>query len=247
VGADRHRLDWDEMARVDARWAILSDPAKRFDGWEREEFMATGSASIDRVMRRAARLGRPERRERALDFGRGVGRLTRALAEHFDEALGVDVSERMVAEARRVNADRPSCRFEVNPPESLAPLEDASFDLVHSTLVLQHLPGRAAIAAFLGELVRVLRPGGLLVFQLPSWIAPRHRLQPGRRAWAGLRRLGVPPEVLHRRLRLTPIRMSFVPVREVSDVLSAHGGTVLEVRTKRASRGLESSAYFVSR
>jgi len=45
------------------------------------------------------RVGRPLRFGRALDFGCGPGRVTRALAAWFDESVGVDVSPVMIAEA----------------------------------------------------------------------------------------------------------------------------------------------------
>ena len=65
-----------------------------------EEFFATGEAEFAHVSRVAETLGRPGRRGRALDFGCGVGRLTRALGERFESAIGVDISAGMVEQAR---------------------------------------------------------------------------------------------------------------------------------------------------
>ena len=86
----RHEQEWDHLASIDPLWAILSDPAKRGGGWETEEFLATGERDVAHLVGVAERSGRPLELGRALDFGCGVGRLTRALAIAEDAALGID-------------------------------------------------------------------------------------------------------------------------------------------------------------
>ena len=82
---------------------------------------------------------------------------------------------------------------------------------MYSSIVLQHVPRRDWIEAYLREFVRVLGPGGALVFTLPSHIPLVYRAQWRRRLYHGLRRLGVPADTVYRRLRLQPIAMSFLP------------------------------------
>ena len=108
------------------------------------------------------------RRERALDFGCGVGRLSRPLAERFRECVALDISEGMVKLARELNEDRPNCRFLVNAAPDLGRLETESFDLVYSSLVLQHMPSVEVVEAYVSEFLRILRPEGLAVFQALS-------------------------------------------------------------------------------
>src|SRR3712207_4174162 len=107
----RDRRDWDELAELDPYWAALTDDTKREGDWDRSEFIATGRDEIDRLLRHAAELGVPGGRRAALDFGCGPGRLTRALAGHFESSVGVDASEWMIREARALNADVENCRF----------------------------------------------------------------------------------------------------------------------------------------
>jgi ubiquinone/menaquinone biosynthesis C-methylase UbiE len=243
--------DWNELAELDPYWAILTSPGTRFGGWDSDEFFATGASEIDGVMRHAAELGHPQSRERALDFGCGLGRLTRPLAGHFEECVGVDISEGMVRQARELNADVPGASFVVNAADDLRRFDDESFDLVYSVIVLQHVPDRGAIESYIAEFCRVLRPGGLAIFQLPSHIPKIFRLQWRRRLYLALRRAGVGAPFLYRRLRLLPIAMSSIPESDLVALVTSCGARVLEVETAAASgllnAGLKNSTYYVTR
>jgi len=92
----RHQRDWEDLGELDPYWAILAYPERRFGRWDLDEFFRTGAEEIARLEAEMQRLGRPARRERALDFGCGVGRLTQALAPHFERVVGVDVGKRGV-------------------------------------------------------------------------------------------------------------------------------------------------------
>ena len=161
------RRHWERLGREDPYWAVLTDPEKRGGRWDREEFFRSGVAEIESVLTRASTRGLPALRRRALDFGCGAGRLTQALATHFDRADGVDISEPMIDVARRHNRRPDRCHYHLNATPDLSLFPDAAFDFVYSTLVLQHMAPQHS-TRYIGELVRVLSPSGLLVFQLPS-------------------------------------------------------------------------------
>ena len=95
-------------------WAVLSQADKRGGRWRRDEFLATGQVEVDVQLATLAPSGFPHRRDLALDFGCGAGRLSRALARHFDRVIGVDVSASMIATARRLNADVTNIEFREN-------------------------------------------------------------------------------------------------------------------------------------
>jgi trans-aconitate methyltransferase len=223
VGTDpesRQARDWDDLATVDPLWAVLSVEAKRHGGWEPDEFFATGEADVEQILATGARIGRPKRHERALDFGCGVGRLTRALAQRFDEAVGVDVSERMLEQGRRLNADIRNATF----ARADGPV-DGPFDLVVANLVLQHLPSKALARAYIVQLIEAARSDGLVVFQLPTRLSLAQRIQPRRRLYAALReRFG--PERLHA-AGLHPVSMLALTKGEVE-------ATVEDARAKVA-------------
>jgi SAM-dependent methyltransferase len=160
-------LHWERLARRDPFFAVLTDVEERFGGRDLDAFYQSGREEISAVLRRAEERGLRVPRERALDFGCGVGRLTLALAEQFVTCDGVDISASMLAVARKHNRRPDRCAFHQNRAEDLSLFDDAIFSFVYSTLVLQHMaPGLSV--SYLKEMIRVLAADGLLVFQLPS-------------------------------------------------------------------------------
>lgn len=244
---ERQAQDWNELAQLDPYWAILTAADKRFGGWDNNEFFDIGTVEVAALMKRVERLGHSQQRERALDFGCGLGRITHTLAQHFDESVGVDISEDMVRRAQELNVDAPGASFVVNVASDLARFDDAGFDLVFSSIVLQHVPDRPTIKSYIAEFCRVTRPGGLVMFQLPSHIPAIYRTQWWRRLYAGLRRLGVGAPFLHWRLRLVPIAMSYIPEPEIVRLVGSVGARLLDVDTVGAEAGIRSSTYYVTR
>lgn len=168
---ERLRSRWDEHGRTDPMWAVLTDPEKVGGRWEPEQFYAHGKAEIGRLMARFEELGVGQQRECALDFGCGVGRLTNALAEHYQHVDGVDISAEMVKRATEMAPNRDRCTFHTNVASNLAMFSDDHFDLVHSNIVLQHV-GPHLTRAYLREFARIVKPGGVVHFQLPVKPAP---------------------------------------------------------------------------
>lgn len=158
------RQVWAALGRDDPLWAVLSRPDKRGGRWSAEEFLATGRSEIDTQIAHLGAHGLPLGRARALDFGCGAGRLTRALAAHFDQAIGVDVSASMLATARALNADIGNLDFVENLSARIDAIDDASIDFVYSCMTLQHIPPDLAFG-YVAEFLRVLAPGGVAAFQ----------------------------------------------------------------------------------
>jgi SAM-dependent methyltransferase len=221
---DGLQRNWDALARADPLWAIKFDPDKKGNRWDREEFFRTGEREVAELDAWLARLGVAPRRERALDFGCGVGRLTQALAGRFDEVDGVDIAPSMIELAERLDRSGGRCRYHLNATADLAMFGDDRFDLVCSFLVLQHV--RAGYArAYLREFLRVLRPGGVLVAGLPSHPAATLR---------GLAFAALPNRVLnlYRRRRYGyqgVMELHGLRRAEVVDLLEVAGGEVVAV------------------
>jgi len=223
----RDRRDWEALGRSDPLWAVWTHPDRRDGGWigHEREFFEAGAGEVAKVLSAGARHGRPAARRRALDFGCGVGRLSRGLSAHFDAVVGLDLSRPMVERARELNADRPNCRFEVNLTAGLAGLRDGEFDLVLSLITLQHVSDPAAVRSYLRELARVLAPDGLLAVQLPLRVPRRVRWHPARAAHAVARAAGRSPG------RLAPWAMHLGGLTQdaAEQSVRAGGARVMEV------------------
>lgn len=106
--------------------------------------------------------------ERVLDLGAGPGLLALLLAARVGPAgavCGVDISEPLLAHARRISAGQAQLCW-LQADATALPLADASFDAAISTQVLEYV---AEVDAALAELHRVLRPQGRLVVVDTDW------------------------------------------------------------------------------
>ena len=132
------------------------------------------------------RLGADPRGGTCVEVGCGPGRMTAALVERFDRVVAVDVSPAMVERARASVPD-PNVDFRVVSGDRLDGVASGSADALVCYLVLQHLPKREPILAYLVEFARVLAPGGEAFVQLPVL---DDGLRP--RAWRAARSAVVP-------------------------------------------------------
>ncbi len=160
---DHLRRVWQTLGRDDPLWAVLSQADKRGRRWKPDEFLATGRAEIETQLHMVAARGFPAGHALALDFGCGAGRLTRALAPHFERVIGVDVSASMLDAARALNADVANVEFRENASSKLEGIAAASVDFVFSIMTLQHIPASLA-EGYVDEFFRVLAPGGVASF-----------------------------------------------------------------------------------
>ncbi|MGE0470057.1 MAG: methyltransferase domain-containing protein [Nitrospira sp.] len=95
-----------------------------------------------------------------LDVGCGIGGSSRILAREYGCAVtGITISPQQVRRAQELTAPEVNARFQVDDALALS-FPDASFDVVWSVEAGPHMPDKAQFAR---ELMRVLKPGGILV------------------------------------------------------------------------------------
>ena len=144
------RATWDAAAASERLDDYVGDPA-------------TAHAELESLF---GRLGDDPRGGVCAEVGCGPGRMTIDLAERFDRVLAVDVSPAML-EAARQRVVAPNVELRLVSGDLLDSVEDGVADVLVCYLVLQHLPRRAVVLAYLREFARVLAPGGRAFLQIP--------------------------------------------------------------------------------
>ena len=234
---------YEKLGREDPFYAVLTDERFRHNRWDVPEFFATGEREVAQVFEQLQETDLAVPRGRALDFGCGVGRLTQALATRFDRVTGVDIAESMAAKARELNQHGDRVEYVANAIDNLRFLDDHSFDFVYSSITLQHVPPPANVR-YVKEFLRILKPGGVAVFQVPhgpeipegSWRETLYRLrrQYLRRAWKIVR--GKPPYEMH-----------YIPRPVVERTITAHQARLVTAKPFGSVARRNNFRYFVAK
>lgn len=231
---------WEELGRTQPYSAVLEHAS-------RGEFFASGEEHVRRVLQIVHdRIDPDYNPASALDFGCGVGRVLIPLARLCGEAVGVDVSEAMLSEARRNCVDRGLAKVElISTLDELA--HGRRFDFVHTYIVLQHVPRKRGME-ILSQLVDLVAVGGVgaLHLQYARAATPLRRGAnwarkhvPGMNDVANLVQ-GVP--------RRTPMmQMNVYSVDEIFGLLHARGCPELVVRLGATETGGYRSAMILFR
>lgn len=99
----------------------------------------------------------------AIDLGCGRGEWLEVLGESGFAACGVDLDEGMLAACRDLGLNA----RHADALESLRALPDESTALVSAFHVVEHMPFDD-VRSLIGEALRVLKPGGLLILETPN-------------------------------------------------------------------------------
>ncbi len=109
---------------------------------------------------RLVELTEPKAHWRVLDVATGAGHTAFAFAPHVAKVTATDITDAMLAEAKKLAAARGLGNVKTVPANAEdLPFPDVSFDLVTCRLAAHHF---ADVAAFAAEAYRVLMPNGLL-------------------------------------------------------------------------------------
>lgn len=169
----RHiRSVWTALGTSRPHWSVVSTPDFTPDKIEQtiDRFNQSGLSEFQNLKRLLSRLQiKIPTGGLALEYGCGVGRVTRWLASLFETVVAVDISESHLALA--------GCYFRDEKIDNIALKRIAShediailpaFDFLYSKIVLQHNPP-PIIYMILDILLDKLNPGGTGIVQVPTY------------------------------------------------------------------------------
>ena len=168
---------WNRAAEQNPHWYVSS--YGRYDADRNlDEFWASGRTIWMDVKRVTGYM--PGSGDTVAEIGCGVGRLTRAIAPEVGRVIALDISEKMLAIARRANL--PNVEFRTAQGFALPDIPDKTVDLSLAYCVFQHLPSHAALKSYLDEMHRVTKAGGIIAFTLTprtwrTWLLPALRVR----------------------------------------------------------------------
>jgi ubiquinone/menaquinone biosynthesis C-methylase UbiE len=126
-----------------------------------------------------------------LEIGCGVGRMTRSFAQRFGSVVALDVSAEMLRQGRDFHEQMGNIVWVLGNGTDLSMFKDDTFDFVFSYLVLHHLPTKELTLNYIREMLRVLKNGGIFLFQFNSRRQPTMNWK-GRLVWGVIDRLREP-------------------------------------------------------
>ena len=156
-------VEWEKWGARDPYFGVLTHKRYRSSTITADDYLAffeSGRGHVAAVLASCKRhFGEGFHPRRLLDFGCGVGRVLLPFAELCEAVVGVDVSESMLAEARRNCARFGVTNATLVRAEDTLSAVDGHFDLVHSTIVFQHIESERGLD-LIARLVELVAPGG---------------------------------------------------------------------------------------
>ncbi|MDE3110078.1 MAG: class I SAM-dependent methyltransferase [Acidobacteriota bacterium] len=234
--AEAMRHEWDERANKDAFYYIAS---WRKD-WNISDFLKSGDDDYNRlVVPVLEHFGFSSGDKVMIELGCGAGRMTHSFASHFATVLAFDASKQMIDHARQLLKNSNNVSFLLVKGAALAGAADQCADFVFSYLVLQHLPEEQLVLRYIHEMLRVLRPDGLCLFQFNGAMRSSMNWN-GRLAWGAIDalwsiRLRTLSRTLARFLGFDPEMAGKtwhgvrIPADRILRGVREEGGTVLEI------------------
>jgi 2-polyprenyl-3-methyl-5-hydroxy-6-metoxy-1,4-benzoquinol methylase len=214
---DHIQSNWEEFGKSEPHWSVVVAEQYQQSNIEanRDEFYRTGQQHVAQLF------GSLERNHvehsgfrTCLDYGCGVGRITRHLAGRFERVLAYDISLPHLQCAEDYLARENISNVTLSHLKGVPDIQDLpTVDVAYSMIVLQHNPP-PVIAFIIEALIRSLNPGGVAFFQVPTY----------RRGYTFSLR-----DYLAGDAARGGMEMHVLPQSRVFDIAQRAGGRVLEV------------------
>jgi SAM-dependent methyltransferase len=164
---------WQHLGKTEPYWSVLS--AEKFLQANIQgtatiaEFYETGKYDVNRILKTLERNQIDHTLFKScLEYGCGLGRVTRWLAEVFDVVYGYDISQEHLQIAHKyIDSKCPNVLLrQLNKVKDIENLPRVDF--LYSVIVLQHNPP-PVIRFIIKHFIKALNPKGIALFQVPTY------------------------------------------------------------------------------
>lgn len=152
-----YKIYWRYFSKKETQMIVFDKFYEGYDNW----YTTKTGAFVDKIETKAAfELLRPEKGMRILDVGCGTGNFTYKIAEIGCDVTGIDISKKMLEQARAKGVgSNGSISFEIMNGSSIL-FDNELFDAVISMAAFEFIPDPLKVY---NEMKRVVKPGGHIV------------------------------------------------------------------------------------
>ena len=209
---------WQHLGKTEPYWSVLA--AEKFLQANIQspatiaEFYESGKHDVHRILKTLERNQIDHTLFKScLEYGCGLGRVTRWLAEIFDVVYGYDISQEHLQIAKEY-IDGKYSNILLSQLKKVKDIENLpKVDFIYSVIVLQHNPP-PIIRFIIQQFIRALNPKGVALFQVPTY------------------RMGYEfsyQKYLTEERKKRNMEMHLLPQQQVFEAIRQEGGRLLEV------------------
>jgi SAM-dependent methyltransferase len=208
---------WQHLGETEPHWSVLTSDEFRAGNIKASiaKFYASGKHGVARLLMTLDR-NRIDHRgfQTCLEYGCGLGRVTRWLATEFPVVLGYEISKAHLRRAKEYLGEEGVRNVTFHHIKVIDDILNLSkVDLIYSVLVLQHNPP-PLIELIIVQLIRALNKGGVALFQVPTY----------RRGYSFSLK-----KYLSSRPAQGTVEMHVLPQRAIFEIVTREGAQVIEV------------------
>lgn len=208
---------WKHLGEVEPHWSVLTAEEYKQDNLDNNKaaFYESGKANVDCFLKTLERNAvNPSGYRSCIEYGCGVGRITRWLAEQFETVHGYDISKPHLDSADAYLREKGLNNVVLHQVQQVKELQQfPPVDVIYSLIVLQHNPPPIMILILEG-MMKALKPGGVAYFQIPTY-------KPGYEFTLA--------SYLDGAAKAGQMEMHMLPQRKIFEIVTKFGGQVLEV------------------
>jgi SAM-dependent methyltransferase len=165
------QLTWEAMAQENPLFAVMTTDAMAdaapadFSPEHLTELFRKGVKLFKKNIRKQLHHSPdPPDQTLVVEYGCGVGRILKAVADAGWRCAGIDISPTMIEHCRRLAPDTEA--LYVLDADGRTTMPDEAASVVYSFAVVQHIASLKSYLQAFDEMCRILKPGGILAVQI---------------------------------------------------------------------------------